>query len=45
VRLHSAGWTPVRIWEHEDPEAAANEIAKLVRSAGSRSTFPRDDKG
>ena len=29
-RLHDAGWTIVRVWEHENPHAAAERIAKLV---------------
>jgi DNA mismatch endonuclease, patch repair protein len=32
--LRAAGWTVVRIWEHEDPSAAAARIFKLVRTAG-----------
>lgn len=31
-RLNAAGWTVVRVWEHEDPTAAAARIAELVRS-------------
>ena len=29
--LRDAGWTVLRIWEHEEPEAAAAEVADLVR--------------
>ena len=29
--LRDAGWTVIRIWEHEEPEAAAEEIVELVR--------------
>ena len=29
--LRDAGWTAIRIWEHEEPEAAAAEIVELVR--------------
>ena len=29
--LRDAGWTVIRIWEHEEPEAAAGEIVELVR--------------
>ncbi len=36
--LRAAGWVVVRIWEHEDPVAAAERIAQVVR--GSR---PHDD--
>jgi DNA mismatch endonuclease, patch repair protein len=30
--LRRAGWHPVRIWEHDDPSAAAAKIAALVKS-------------
>lgn len=36
-RLRSAGWIVVRVWEHEDPVAAAAAIAEVVsvrRGAG-----------
>ena len=29
-RLAEAGWTVVRVWEHEDPAAAADRVAALV---------------
>lgn len=29
-RLAEAGWTVIRVWEHESPEAAARRIAVLV---------------
>lgn len=29
-RLLEAGWEPVRVWEHEDPERAAAKIAEVV---------------
>jgi DNA mismatch endonuclease, patch repair protein len=32
LRLEEAGWRVVRIWEHEDPEAAALRIKSFVRS-------------
>ncbi|WP_330240187.1 very short patch repair endonuclease [Streptomyces sp. NBC_00525] len=32
VALSSAGWLVIRVWEHEDPEQAATEVAKAVRS-------------
>jgi DNA mismatch endonuclease (patch repair protein) len=38
--LAAAGWTVVRVWEHEDPVAAADRIATSLRgplSAPSRS--------
>jgi len=31
--LDEAGWTVVRVWEHERPEVAARRIARLVRRA------------
>ncbi|GAA3112938.1 hypothetical protein GCM10020001_034940 [Nonomuraea salmonea] len=31
-RLRRAGWVPIRIWEHEDPNAAALKIQALVRA-------------
>jgi DNA mismatch endonuclease (patch repair protein) len=30
-RLSEAGWLPVRMWEHEDPAAAARSIGEMVR--------------
>ena len=37
-RLKQAGWTVIRIWEHESPETAAKKIAKKIlqrRGAGA----------
>jgi DNA mismatch endonuclease (patch repair protein) len=31
-RLEAAGWAVVRVWEHEDPEVAAERVAVVVRS-------------
>jgi DNA mismatch endonuclease (patch repair protein) len=31
--LEEAGWTVVRIWEHEDPEVAADHVEQLVRTS------------
>jgi DNA mismatch endonuclease (patch repair protein) len=31
AELSAAGWTVIRMWEHEDPEAAATRIAETVR--------------
>ncbi len=31
ARLRDAGWLPIRIWEHERPQAAAERIAEAVR--------------
>lgn len=33
-RLAEAGWTVLRIWEHEAPEAAADRIAATVSGHG-----------
>jgi DNA mismatch endonuclease (patch repair protein) len=30
-QLTEAGWTVIRIWEHEDPAGAAQRIAAIVR--------------
>jgi DNA mismatch endonuclease (patch repair protein) len=30
-RLDEAGWTVVRIWEHEDPAVAAERVTEAVR--------------
>lgn len=32
ARLSSAGWTVIRVWEHEDPEVAAETIEGTVRT-------------
>lgn len=29
-RLVEQGWTPIRIWEHEDPSAAVDRIAQTL---------------
>lgn len=31
--LNAAGWTVMRFWEHEDPEAAADAVAAVVAEA------------
>jgi DNA mismatch endonuclease (patch repair protein) len=31
-RLAEAGWTVVRVWEHEPPSAAADRIERLIRA-------------
>ena len=30
-RLEALGWLAVRVWEHEDPDSAADRIERLVR--------------
>jgi DNA mismatch endonuclease (patch repair protein) len=31
-RLSEAGWTVIRVWEHDDPSAAAHRIRESVRA-------------
>jgi DNA (cytosine-5)-methyltransferase 1 len=46
-RLRETGWTVLRFWEHDDPEASAHRIASLVaagitrRSGETRGAAPR----
>jgi DNA mismatch endonuclease (patch repair protein) len=35
--LAAAGWTVVRVWEHEDPQAAALRVAMAVRATAAES--------
>jgi DNA mismatch endonuclease (patch repair protein) len=35
-RLQAAGWLSIRVWEHEDPEAAAETIAAAISSRLAR---------
>jgi DNA mismatch endonuclease (patch repair protein) len=41
ARLTAAGWTVVRIWEHEDPIAAADHVHAALDAAAARSRQPR----
>jgi DNA mismatch endonuclease (patch repair protein) len=34
-RLSAAGWRAVEVWEHDDPEAVAREVAAVVRARRS----------
>jgi DNA mismatch endonuclease (patch repair protein) len=34
--LREAGWTVVRVWEHEDPPNAADRVEEAVRQARTR---------
>ncbi len=36
AELAAAGWLVIRVWEHEDPEAAADRIARLARERRGR---------
>ena len=38
VFVVKAGWVPVRVWEHEDPAAAAERIALVVLDRRSAAT-------
>jgi len=40
-RLREAGWTVVRIWEHEDPGTAAHRISVIVSQLGGLQTATR----
>jgi DNA mismatch endonuclease, patch repair protein len=31
ARLTAAGWTVIRVWEHEDPTQAADQIVEIAR--------------
>jgi DNA mismatch endonuclease (patch repair protein) len=37
VALAEAGWTVIRVWEHEEPEEAAERVEELVRRHRARS--------
>jgi DNA mismatch endonuclease (patch repair protein) len=39
-RLRDHGWLVVRVWEHEDTEAAADRIAVLVSARGIMTCRP-----
>ncbi|MGY1631868.1 very short patch repair endonuclease [Geodermatophilus sp. SYSU D01186] len=34
-RMQDAGWTVIRVWEHEDPAEAAERVVQRVRSQSS----------
>jgi DNA mismatch endonuclease (patch repair protein) len=36
-RLQEAGWTVVRIWEHDDPQRAATQIQATIEAARRQS--------
>lgn len=38
VRLRAAGWSVVVVWEHEDPQAAADRVISIVMEAVSRAS-------
>jgi DNA mismatch endonuclease (patch repair protein) len=39
--LEAAGWTVLRFWEHEGPEAIAATVARRVREAQERAALVR----
>lgn len=45
--LTSAGWSVIRVWEHEDPDTAAKRVAQLVytRRALDAESSSRSDVG
>ena len=43
ARLLAQGWTVVRVWEHEDPEPAADRIAAALARASRTSRSGRGD--
>jgi DNA mismatch endonuclease (patch repair protein) len=40
ARLQRAGWTPVRVWEHEDSESAGQRIVRYLDSKKPSSSQP-----
>ena len=40
LHLESAGWTVVRVWEHEDPADAADQIEEAVRGVQATRSTP-----
>ena len=36
IALREAGWTVVRVWEHDNPRVVARRLAQLVRPEGGR---------
>jgi DNA mismatch endonuclease (patch repair protein) len=42
-RLCNAGWAVVRVWEHEDADAAADRIQRLVHERQSKSSTPSSE--
>jgi len=39
--LKDAGWSVIRVWEHEDPDEAAARVARLVVRASTLADTPR----
>lgn len=43
--LSAAGWTVVRVWEHEEPTAAASRVEAAARAGGGRGGSPSQPRG
>ncbi|MEV6363199.1 very short patch repair endonuclease [Nocardia asteroides] len=41
MRLREAGWTVIRVWEHEDPELAAERVETTIRELRDARTSGR----
>jgi DNA mismatch endonuclease (patch repair protein) len=39
-RLKEAGWIALRIWEHENPDTAAERVARVVRERTAKLARP-----
>lgn len=44
ARLADAGWTVVRVWEHESPAEAADRIADAIGRTGAAPRAPRPSR-
>jgi len=42
VKLRAAGWTVMRFWEHEGPDAVAREVAEAAVGDGQGKRQPRE---
>lgn len=40
--ITAAGWTVVRVWEHDDPETGAHTVADLVAASSGRRASNRE---
>jgi len=43
-KLRELGWTPIRLWEHDPPEPAADSIETAVRGASGPPARPERPK-
>jgi DNA mismatch endonuclease, patch repair protein len=44
VRLRDAGWTVIRLWEHEDMEGAARRVAAVLSELSGNACRPPNDR-